>query len=106
MKCTHSTFSVDTSDSDEESLPLADVLQDLNRKYPQLDLPQYLPLLNHQKIVYAETILELEKDYLVALGIPEGAARPLVKGVEKVILRKEKERKKARLHQKEQSVEI
>ncbi|PPQ87378.1 hypothetical protein CVT25_001996 [Psilocybe cyanescens] len=30
MKHTHSTFSVDTSDSDEESLPLADVLQDLN----------------------------------------------------------------------------
>ena len=56
--------------------------------------------------MYAETVLEFDKDYLVGLGIPEGAARPLLKGVEKVVGCGKKERKRAQVSQKEQSVEI
>jgi hypothetical protein len=87
---------------------LADVLKILNQKYPQLNLPQYMPLLEQEKIMYAETVLEFDKDYLVGLGIPKGAARPLLKGVEKVVGCEKKERnlKRARIYQKEESVEI
>lgn len=104
IKRLHSITSDDSTDSDEESLPLADVL--LNQKYPQLSLPQYMPFLEQEKIMYAETVLEFDKDYLVGLGILEGAARPLLKGVEKVVGHEKKERKHARVSQKEQSVEI
>jgi hypothetical protein len=65
-----------------------------------------MPFLEQEKIMYAETVLEFDKDYLVGLGILEGAARPLLKGVEKVVGHEKKERKHARVSQKEQSVEI
>lgn len=101
-----SITSENSTDSDEEPLPLADVLEILNQKYPQINLPQYMPILEQEKIVYAETVLEFEKDYLVGLGIPEGAARPLLKGVEKVVGRGKKEKKRARTSQRQESVEI
>lgn len=95
-----------STDSDEEPLPLADVLEILNEKYPQINLPQYMPILEKEKIVYAETVLEFDKDYLVGLGIPEGAVRPLLKGVEKVIGRRKKEKKRIRVSQREESIEV
>jgi hypothetical protein len=99
--------STDSDDSDEEPLALADVLETLNQKYPQINLPQYMPILEQEKIVYAETVLEFDKDYLVGLGIPEGETRSLLKGVEKVVGRRKKEKKEKKriqVSQREESL--
>jgi hypothetical protein len=107
MKRLRSIISSEIStDSDEEQLLLADVLEIPNKKYPQINLPQYMPILKEEKILYAETVLEFDKDYLVGLGIPEGAARPLLKGVEKVVGRRKKEKKCISVFQREESIEI
>ena len=100
----------DTSDADsdsdeEEALPLSEVLLTLHPKYPKLDLLQYIPLFEKENIFYAETILQFDKDYLAQLGIAEGAIYPLMSGVEKILRREEKQRKRARLF-REQSLEI
>ncbi len=106
MKRDRSVCSDDTTDSDEEALTLYEVLQNLHRKYPQLDLPQYMPLFKKEKIVYAETILQFDREYLVQLGIAEGAVHLLMAGVQKVLCREKKERKRARAYRREESVEI
>jgi hypothetical protein len=102
-----SLTSEDLSDSDEESPLVSDILQIIDRKYPQLNLPQYMPLLEEQKIVYAETVLEFDVDYFVGLGIPEGAVRPLLEGVRKALRSKKANLKKhARTINREKSVEV
>lgn len=109
MKRDHSIFSDDATDSDDEALTLSEVLQTLHRKYPRLDLPQYMPLFEKEKIVYAETILEFDREYLVQLGIAEGAVDILMAGIRKVLRQEKKERKRARhsvLFQRGESVEI
>ena len=68
-----------------------------------------MPLFEKEKIVYAETILEFDREYLVQLGIAEGAVDILMVGVRKVLRREKKERKRARhsvLFQRGESVEI
>ena len=65
-----------------------------------------MPLFVKEKIVYAETILKFDREYLVQLGVAEGAVDILMGGVQKVLRREKKERKRARHGQKEQSVEI
>jgi len=106
LKRNHSICSDDATDSDEEALTLSEVLQNLHRKYPRLDLPQYMPLFEKEKIIYAETILQFDREYLLQLGIADGAVHLLMEGVQKVLRREKKERKRARVYQKEQSVEI
>ena len=101
MKRHLSLASEDLSDSNEESPLVSDILQIIDRKYPQLNLPQYMPLLEEQKICYAETILEFEVDYFVGLGIPEGAVWPLLAGVQKALQSKKKERKCACFNREE-----
>jgi hypothetical protein len=101
-----SLTSEDLSDSDEESPLVSDVLHIIDRKYPQLNLPQYMPLFEEQKIVYAETVLEFEVEYFIGLGIPEGAVRPLLAGVRKALhrLKVQSKKKCARIFNREQSV--
>lgn len=95
-----------STDDDDESLSISDALQIIHPKYPQLNLPQYMPLLEEHNILYAETVLEFDVDHFVELGIPEGAVRPLFVGVRKALARKRKEKKRVRVYQREQSVEI
>jgi hypothetical protein len=64
-----------------------------------------MPLLEEQKIVYAETVLEFEVDYFVGLGVPEGAVRPLLAGVRKA-LQSKKKAKKTRIFNREESIEV
>jgi hypothetical protein len=52
-------------DSDDEALTLSEVLQGLHHKYPLLDLPQYMPLFEKEKILYAESVLQLDGEYLL-----------------------------------------
>lgn len=109
LKHDHSIFSDDATDSDEEALTLSEVLQTLYCKYPRLDLPQYMPLFEKEKIIYAETILKFDWEYLVQLGIAKGAVDILMAGVQKVLHQEKKERKRARhsvLFQRGESVEI
>jgi len=65
-----------------------------------------MPLFKKEKIVYAETVLQFDREYLVQLGIAEGAVHLLMAGVQKVLHQEKKERKPAHVYQKEQSVEI
>jgi hypothetical protein len=83
------------SDSDAEALPLSDVLQQLNRKFPQLYLMRYLPLLKKRGIVYADTVNDFKKEFYLELGIPEGAVGPFMSGVKKALKREKREKKRA-----------
>jgi len=67
-----------------------------------------MPLFEKEKIIYAETIHEFDREYLVRLGIAEGAVDILMAGVRKVLHREKKERKRARhsVYQREESVKI
>jgi len=108
LKRRQSPPSEDSSDDDEESLSVSDALQIINPKYPRLNLLQYMPLFEEHKILYAETVLEFNVDYLVELGIPEGAVRPLLVGVRKALVRetRKKEKKRACVYHREESIEI
>lgn len=83
---------------------MSDVLQNLHRSYPLLNLQQYMPLLQQHDILYAKTVLDLQKEYFLELGIPEGAVGILITGVQKVIGQERRERKRAR-YQRQESVD-
>lgn len=109
LKHSHSTISnaeSTDSDSDEEALPLSEVLGQLHRKFPQLNLPQYMPLLEKEGIFYAETVAEFDKEFYISLGMSEGAASPFMAGVKKILRCEKKEKKWARIYNTENSVEI
>ena len=94
IKCHLSSVSESTSsDSDQEALPLSDVLRQLNCKFPQLYLMQYLPLLQKQGIFYANTVNDFKKKFYVRLGIPEGAVGLFMSGVKKALEHKKREKK-------------
>jgi hypothetical protein len=44
-------------------------------------LPQYMPLFEKEKILYAESVLQLDGEYLLWLGIAEGTVHILMAGV-------------------------
>lgn len=54
--------------TDEEALPLSDVLNQLHRKFSQLNLPHYMPILKEQGIIYAETVADFDKEFYVEWG--------------------------------------
>jgi hypothetical protein len=73
------------SDSDEdtdsgESLSLAEVLVDLDKKHPKLKLLHYESVLEEQGIIYAESVSEFPKEYFIELGMSEGAVGPFCEG--------------------------
>ena len=94
------------SDSDEEALPLSEVIDQLHRKFPRLNLPQYMPLLEKAGIFYAETVANFDKEFYVTLGMSEGATGPFIAGVKKTLGHSKRAKKRARMYNKENSVEI
>ncbi len=103
--CSVSTEEDSDSDSDEEALLLADVINKLHRKFPQLNLPQYMPLFEEQDIIYVETISHFTKDYYIDLGLTEGAISQLLSSIKKTSIF-EKDRKRVRAYNREYSIEI
>ncbi len=81
-------------------------------KYPKLNYPQYEDALAKHGILYAESVLDFGKDFYLNLGMAEGAIGPFTKGVGKALHRVKKERKQAKIDDKEnkwsreQSLEI
>jgi len=75
------TTDSDSTNSDEESLSISDVIAQLHRKYSRLNFPQYLPLLEKHRIVYAESVTGFDEEYFTSLGIAEGAVKPFLSGV-------------------------
>ncbi|KJA23054.1 hypothetical protein HYPSUDRAFT_201616 [Hypholoma sublateritium FD-334 SS-4] len=94
------------SDSDEEALLLSDVINRLHRKFPLLDLPQYIPLLKQAGIVYADTVTEFDRDFYIDLGMTEGGVGRFLSGVKRILEFKKREQKRARIYNKENSVEL
>ncbi|KJA21501.1 hypothetical protein HYPSUDRAFT_1088101 [Hypholoma sublateritium FD-334 SS-4] len=94
------------SDNDEEALSLSNVIDRLHRKFPQLNLPQYVPLFEKEGIVYAETVAEFSKDFYIRLGMTEGAAGRFLSGVKRILELERRGKKRARAYNKENSVEL
>lgn len=96
----------DSSDvsTDSESLPLTEVLADLNTKYPKLHFDQYEAILEEHGIVYVESVSEFMKGFFVGLGMAEGAVGPFLKGTRKALLREKRDRKLARVDHKENEI--
>ncbi|KJA14422.1 hypothetical protein HYPSUDRAFT_208729 [Hypholoma sublateritium FD-334 SS-4] len=91
------------SDNNKEALSLSDVIDRLHRKFPQLNLPQYVPLFEQEGIVYAETVAEFGKDFYIHLGMTEGAAGRLLSGVKRILELDKRAKKRARAYDKENS---
>jgi len=90
-----------SDDTESESLPLADILADLDMKYPKLCYPQYEPTLEEHGIVYAESVAEFPQDFFRDLGMAEGAIGPFLKGTQKALLCEKRVRKQVRMEDKE-----
>lgn len=108
LKRSHSSISTEEnsdSDGDEEALLLSDVIDRLHRKFPRLNLPQYMPLFEQQDIVYAETVANFTKDFYIDLGLTEGAVSQLLSSIKKILIF-EKGRKRVCAYNREYSVEI
>ena len=91
----------DGDTDNDESLPLAEVLIDLDKKYPKLNLLQYESTLEEQGIIYAESVTEFPKEYFIGLGMSEGAVGPFLRGVKKALHREKREAKQAKIDYKE-----
>lgn len=109
LKRGHSAVSTEESsgsDSDEEALLLSDVINRLHRKFPLLNLPQYIPLLKQVGIVYAGTVAEFGRDFYIDLGMTEGAVGRFLSGVKRILELKKREQKRAHIYSRESSVEL
>ena len=107
LKRSHSVISTEEiSDDDDEALLLSDVIARLHHKFPQLNLPRYLPLFEQRDIVYAETAANFTKDFYINVGLTEGAASQLLSSTNKMLISERKERKRARAYIREYSAEI
>jgi hypothetical protein len=56
---------------------------------------QYLPLLQKQGIISANTVSDFKKEFYVELGITEGAVGPFMSGVKKALEHEKREKKRA-----------
>ena len=109
LKRSHSSISTEEdsdSDSDEEALLLSDVIDKLHRKFPQLNLPQYMPLFEQQDIIYAETVANFTRNFYINLGLTAGAISQLLSSIKKVSTFEKKDRKQVRTCNREYSAEI
>lgn len=74
------------SDSDGESLPIDDVLSELNKKFPALDYPQYATALKAKGIAYASSVVGLGASYYKEnIGMVDGAIEPFIKRTRKMV---------------------
>ncbi|KAF8811481.1 hypothetical protein BYT27DRAFT_7277025 [Phlegmacium glaucopus] len=94
------SYSTD-DDTDSESLTISDILTELHVKYPKLNFPQYKVVLANNGIVYTESVIDFDKDFYLDLGIAEGAIGPFMKGISRALHRERKEKKRAKLGDKE-----
>jgi hypothetical protein len=98
-----------SNDNDAESIPIANILQSLNRKLPTHNYLQYKDALVKNGILYAQSALDFDKDtYVSDLGMVVGAVGPFLRKVTKVVegsakaqakrsWAKKREKKRARL---------
>lgn len=89
---------------ESESLPLVDVLADLDMKYPKLHYPQYESVLEEHGLVYAEGVAEFSWEFFRELGMAEGAIGPFLKGTKKALFCENRDRKRARMEDKENEI--
>ena len=109
LKRSHSSVSSEESsdsDDDEEALLLSDVITRLHHKFPQLNLPQYMPLFERDNIVYAKTVANFTKDFYIELGLTEGAVSQLLSSIKRILISEKRDRKRVRAYEREYSVEI
>jgi len=90
-------------DSDAKSLLLSLILNDLDVKFPKLNLPQYMPLLEEKGIVYVESVFDFDRKYYIDLGLAEGAVGPFLGGVKKALACEKREKKQAKLNKENRS---
>ena len=108
-KRSHSTVSTEESsdsDDDDEAMLLSYAMDKLHRKFPQLDLPQYMPIFEKEDIIYAESVPEFDKDFYTDLGLTEGAVGRLLSGVKKLLKAEKREKKRVRAYNRQMSLEI
>ena len=98
LKRRNSLIADSSDDSDAESLPLSHILDELDVKFPKLNLPQYMPLLEEKGIVYVESVFDFDRKFYIDLGLAEGAVGPFLGGVKKALAREKREKKRARLN--------
>ena len=91
-------------DSDSHSSLLSDILEDLHRKFPQFNFPQYSRILEARGIFYAENAVDCDRDYFVELGLSEGAAASFLSAIRNAITRQQPARKRARVSLKENGI--
>jgi len=72
---------------------IANILAELHIRYPKLDFSQYKGVLADRSIVYAESVMNFEKDCYLELGITEGAFGPFMKGIGRALHCKKKGKK-------------
>ncbi|KAJ6453081.1 hypothetical protein C8R45DRAFT_847233 [Mycena sanguinolenta] len=109
LKRSRAESSDDDSDDDDDVLPVIDVLNKLDAKYPHLNYRQYLGALQALGIVYAHSALDSEFDrtyYKNTIGMADGVIRGFMKKVRKMVrdVKKRNGKKRARVsmdHEKE-----
>ena len=115
LKCYRSaTPGSESLDSDAECLLVSKIVNQLHQKYPQLNFPQYLPILKEHSIVYTDSVADFPKDYYTDLGMVKGSVAPFLSGVKRALRQERKGKKQARMankenawiHAYEESVEI
>jgi len=82
-----------SDDMESESLPLADILADLDMKYPKLCYPQYESILEEHGVVYAGSVAKVSWEFFRGLGMAEGAIGPFLPGTKKALLCEKRDRK-------------
>ena len=89
------------NDTDSESLMISNILMELHVKYLKLNFPQYEVILANKGIVYAESAIDFDKDFYLDLRFAEGAIGPFVKGISQALHHERREKKHAKLGDKE-----
>ncbi|KAF8799498.1 hypothetical protein BYT27DRAFT_7176287 [Phlegmacium glaucopus] len=101
LKRTISAISYSSNDdTNSECLTISNLLANLHVKYPRLNFLQYETLLAEKGILYAESVLEFDKDFYLDLGMAEGSIGSFMRGVSRA-LKREKGKKRAKLDDKE-----
>ncbi|KAJ6592747.1 hypothetical protein B0H19DRAFT_1088437 [Mycena capillaripes] len=88
------------SDSKDEpsSIPIRQVLADLHEKMPDLEIIQYEDVLRSKKIVYAQTVVDFDREYYVnTIGMADGVVGPFLRHARKLVQKERKIRKRARV---------
>ena len=85
-KRAHEESSDDDSDDDDDALTIADVLQELHKKFPALNYPQYTEALKEKGIIYATSALDFDNLYYKdSVGMADGAIGQFVKRTGKMV---------------------